>query len=75
MESFNHALLTYLPKRIHFGDMTYDMRMHFAVMDWVSICTDSYVVYTAYSITTCNIYSKIHYFVISNYRMRMWKER
>lgn len=34
VESFNHALLTYLPKRIHFGDMTYDMRMHFAVMDW-----------------------------------------
>ena len=55
MESFNHALLTYLPKRIHFGDMTYDMRMHFAVMDWVSICTDRYVVYTAYSITTCNL--------------------
>ena len=27
IESFNHALLTYLPKRIHFGDLTYQMRM------------------------------------------------
>jgi hypothetical protein len=34
IESFNHALLTYLPKRIHFGDLTYQMRMDIAVMDW-----------------------------------------
>jgi hypothetical protein len=34
VESFNHALLSYLPKRIHFGDAAYHMRMDIAVMDW-----------------------------------------
>jgi hypothetical protein len=38
VESFNHALLSYLPKRIHFGDAAYHMRMDIAVMDWVSCC-------------------------------------
>ena len=35
IESFNHQLLTYLPKRIHFGSTTFKMRMNLAVMDWV----------------------------------------
>eukprot|EP00731_Ephydatia_muelleri_P003407 Em0001g3407a len=34
MESFNHQLLTYLPKRIHFHTNTFKMRMNLAVMDW-----------------------------------------
>ncbi|KAL5479631.1 hypothetical protein EMCRGX_G023180 [Ephydatia muelleri] len=34
VESFNHQLLTYLPKRIHFQEKTFDMRMNLAVMDW-----------------------------------------
>ncbi|KAL5470676.1 hypothetical protein EMCRGX_G028679 [Ephydatia muelleri] len=34
MESFNHQLLTYLPKRIHFHTDTFKMRMYLAVMDW-----------------------------------------
>eukprot|EP00731_Ephydatia_muelleri_P029616 Em0021g139a len=34
VESFNHQLLTYLPKRIHFQDKTFEMRMNLAVMDW-----------------------------------------
>ena len=36
IESFNHQLLTYLPKRIHFGNDTFVMRMNLAVLDWVS---------------------------------------
>eukprot|EP00731_Ephydatia_muelleri_P031416 Em0022g930a len=34
VESFNHQLLTYLPKRIHFHTKTFEMRMSLAVMDW-----------------------------------------
>ncbi|KAL5509605.1 hypothetical protein EMCRGX_G004999 [Ephydatia muelleri] len=34
VESFNHQLLTYLPKRIHFHTKTFEMRMNLAVMDW-----------------------------------------
>ena len=37
MESFNHQLLIYLPKRIHFHTKTFEMRMNLAVMDWVSV--------------------------------------
>eukprot|EP00731_Ephydatia_muelleri_P006588 Em0003g836a len=37
MESFNHQLLTYLPKRIHFHTNTFKMRMNLAVIDWMSI--------------------------------------
>ncbi len=36
VESFNHQLLTYLPKRIHFSTKTFLMRMYLAVLDWVS---------------------------------------
>ena len=36
VESFNHQLLTFLPKRVHFHTDTFKMRMNFAVMDWVS---------------------------------------
>uniref|UniRef100_A0A1X7V110 Uncharacterized protein n=1 Tax=Amphimedon queenslandica TaxID=400682 RepID=A0A1X7V110_AMPQE len=45
VESFNHYLLTYLHKRIHFGTTTFRMRMNIAVMigpnepvEEVSIC-------------------------------------
>jgi hypothetical protein len=34
VESFNHALLTYLPKRIHFDSEVFRMRMNLACMDW-----------------------------------------
>eukprot|EP00731_Ephydatia_muelleri_P037430 Em0468g2a len=49
MESFNHQLLTYLPKRIHFHTNTFKMRMNLAVMDWnentqrASISHDEYL--------------------------------
>lgn len=36
VESFNHQLLTYLPKRIHFGTSAFKMRMNLAILDWVS---------------------------------------
>ncbi len=39
VESFNHQLLTYIPKRIHFGSSTFEMRMNLAIMDWVC-CTN-----------------------------------
>ena len=35
VESFNHMLLIYVPKRIHFGTATFLMRMNLAVLDWV----------------------------------------
>ena len=35
VESFNHQLLSYLPKRIHFGNATFLMRMNLAVLDWI----------------------------------------
>lgn len=34
VESFNHQLLTYIPKRVHFHSDTFQMRMNYAVMDW-----------------------------------------
>lgn len=37
VESFNHQLLCYLSKRIHYSTATYRMRMNLAVLDWV--CT------------------------------------
>ena len=37
MESFNHQLLSYLPKRIHFSDEVFGMRMSLALMDWLSV--------------------------------------
>ena len=41
VESFNHQLLTYLPKHIHFSTRTFNMRMNLALLDWVccSVCT------------------------------------
>ena len=29
------VILIYAPKRIHFGDETYEMRVHLAILDWV----------------------------------------
>ncbi|XP_064383612.1 uncharacterized protein LOC135332186 isoform X1 [Halichondria panicea] len=34
VESFNHQLLIYLSKRIHYSDETFLMRMNLAVLDW-----------------------------------------
>ena len=45
VESFNHQLLTYLPKRIHFSNETFNMRMNLAVLDWVS---ESHVLFTVH---------------------------
>lgn len=36
VESFNNCILIYCPKRIHFADRTFNMRIALAVMDWVS---------------------------------------
>lgn len=38
VESFNHQLLTFIPKRVHFHSDTFYMRMSFAVLDWVWAC-------------------------------------
>ena len=35
VESFNHQLLCYIPKRIHFSTRVFSMRMNLAVIDWV----------------------------------------
>ena len=35
VESFNHQLLMYLPKRIHFGTSTFLMHMNLALLYWV----------------------------------------
>ena len=45
VESFNHQLLTYLPKRIHFSKKAFNMRMNLAVLDWVS---ESRVLFTVH---------------------------
>ena len=37
VESFNNVILLYCPKRIHFADRTFNMRIHLAVLDWVSM--------------------------------------
>ena len=57
VESFNHQLLTYLPKRIHFSTRTFNMRMNLALLDWVRyyVCAHEAVLITGNSI-----------------RMRMW---
>ena len=50
IENFNHQLLTYLPKRIHFSTRVFNVRTNLAVMDWVrhnfvnSSCLYMYVV-------------------------------
>ena len=35
IELFNHQLLMYLPKHIHFGSPTFNVRKNLAVLDWV----------------------------------------
>lgn len=37
IESFHNCLLIYVPKRIHFSDKVYNMRVHLACLDWVNI--------------------------------------
>ena len=45
VESYNHQLLTYLSKRVHFGTATFHMRMFLALLDWVcSIRTTKWIV-------------------------------
>ena len=39
VELFNHQLLTYLPKRIHFHTKTFEMRMNLAVSDGLGECS------------------------------------
>jgi len=51
MESFNQQLLSYVPKRIHFGTMTFKIRLNLACMDWVS----SFQVI----ISTCQLYKYV----------------
>jgi hypothetical protein len=34
VESFNNVVLLYLDKRIHYRDLTYEMRRNLAVLDW-----------------------------------------
>ncbi|XP_064403181.1 uncharacterized protein LOC135348780 isoform X2 [Halichondria panicea] len=34
VESFNHQLLAHIPKRVHFGSSTFEMRMNRTIMDW-----------------------------------------
>ena len=41
VETFNHQLLTYLPKRIHFSTQTFLMRMNLSLLDWVSLMHDA----------------------------------
>ena len=42
-------LLTYVPKRIHFGTATFLMRMNLAVMDWVrTLCLSALPGYACY---------------------------
>ena len=36
IETFHVVVLIYAPKRINFGDKTYVMRVHLAILDWVS---------------------------------------
>ena len=36
VKSFNNVILIYCPKRIHFADRTFNMRISVAVLDWVT---------------------------------------
>ena len=40
----------YLPKRIHFGSKTFNMRMNLALMDWVRDCVHVHVVLQMYMV-------------------------
>ena len=42
IESLHTVMLIYVPKRIHFGDDTYNMRVELAVIDWVRMLTCDY---------------------------------
>ena len=53
VESFNHMLLTYIPKRIHFGTRTFEMRMYLALLDWVRVIL-IHIIYMYYSPLQCN---------------------
>ena len=50
IESFHNCLLIYVPKRIHFGDKVYNMRVNIACLDWVCV---NLLVHYSYPIT-CN---------------------
>lgn len=55
VESFNHMMLTYVPKRIHFSTRTFKMRMDLAVLDWVRLpCTDK--VFNRYFLQNENVH-------------------
>ena len=58
VESFNHQLLTYVPKRIHFSTTTFRMRLNLALMDWVS----------------CLVFNTHIFTLLLLYRMRMSTE-
>ena len=55
IESFHVVVLIYAPKRIHFGDDTYEMRVSLAILDWVSfvIVVLLYFLHFTYSIINC----------------------
>ena len=36
VESFNHMLLSYIPKHVRFGTKMFEIRMNPTVLDWVS---------------------------------------
>ena len=44
VESFNHQLLIYLPKRIHFSTKVFNMRMSLALLDWLSLFFCSFLI-------------------------------
>ena len=55
IESFHVVVLIYAPKRIHFGDDTYEMRVSLAILDWVSfvIVVLLYFLHFTHSIINC----------------------
>lgn len=51
VESFHNCLLIYVPKRIHFSDKVYNMRVHLACLDWnENVDRDVYTTQTYQSI-------------------------
>ena len=54
VESFNHQLLCYIPKRIHFSMRVFTMRLNLAVMDWVSQSLQSSCMYQLSYLYTYN---------------------
>ena len=41
--SFNHMLLIYIPKHIHFSTKIFIMRMNLAVLDWVGFIVQQFI--------------------------------